>query len=230
MKQPSAAHHISPDDIAPPNALEQRIREIERARIARDLHDELGAQLTGLGMVLAQLRENLEKDRVTILAQTEYAQQLISQAHDSLHSVIDDLYPPVVEFGLPDALAWQCAAFNRQSGLACTFSPPLQHLPQSLGSDDFLTVSLLRILREALNNSLRHAVARHLRVDLLIDDQQLQLTIADDGQGFDPTTASGQGHGLRSMRQRAHLLGGQLQLDSVPGGPTVVRVTLPVAP
>lgn len=229
MNQSSNCAPSPPNDIDAPNAMEQRIREIERARIARDLHDELGAQLTGLGMVLAQLRENLEKDPAMIRSGADYAQQLLSQAHQSLHSVIDDLYPPVVEFGLADALEWQCAAFTRQSGLTCTFSPPQQSLPQNMGSDEFIVVSLLRILREALNNSVRHAGARHIRVDLRINDQQLQLTIADDGQGFDPAVASGRGHGLRSMRQRAQWLGGQLRLDSAPGGPTVVRVSVPVA-
>jgi len=180
-------------------------------------------------MVLAQLRENLEKDHAIIRSEADYAQQLISQAHQSLHSVIDDLYPPVVEFGLPDALEWQCAAVTRQSGLSCTFSSSLQSLPQNMASDDFIVISLLRILREALNNSVRHAGARHIQVDMRINDRQLQLSIADDGQGFDPATASGRGHGLRSMRQRAQLLGGQLQLDSAPGGPTVVRVSVPVA-
>ncbi len=205
----------------------ERIRQQERERIARDLHDELGSQLAGLGMALGQLRTALdEDDRQRAQAQADYAGQLLAQASQGMHDIIDGLHPPIAEFGLAEALAWQCRQAGREAGLACRL-----HCAPDIAIDDaFTVVNLLRIVREATGNAFRHAGARQVQVRVSHTESILLLEIEDDGQGFDPATASGQGHGLRSMRQRAHLLGGQLRLDSAPGGPTVVRVTLPVAP
>ena len=222
------AHHPQsepaqlPDDA--PGA--ERIRQQERERIARDLHDELGSQLAALGMALGQLRAALdEDDRPQAQAQADYASRLLDQASQGMHDVIDALHPPIAELGLAEALQWQCRQAGRETGLACR----LQCAPDVAVDDAFMVVNLLRIVREASHNAWRHAGARQIQVRVRYAGAMLLLEIEDDGQGFDPATASGQGHGLRSMRQRAQWLGGQLHLDSAPGGPTVVRVSVPVA-
>lgn len=206
----------------------QRIREEERSRIARDLHDELGAQLSGLGMALGQLREQLAQEKHPWLAQADYAQQLLQQASQGMERIIDDLHPPIVEFGLVDALTWQCRHFSRQSGLECKLQCDCTLQPE----DEFVVLSLLRILREALNNAARHAHARHIEVRLQVDEERLQLSVADDGSGFDPDRAprGGRiGQGLANMRQRAQALGGSLVLEARAGGGTLVRLEMPVA-
>lgn len=205
----------------------QRIREEERTRIARDLHDELGAQLAGIGMALGQLREQLAREKHPWLAQADYARQLLQQASEGMERIIDDLHPAIVEFGLVDALTWQCRHFSRQSGLDCK----LQYEPGLQVSDEFVVLSLLRILREALNNAARHAHARHIEVGLHTEGERLHLSVADDGSGLDPERSprgGRPGQGLANMRQRAQALGGSLALAPRPGGGTVVRVEVPV--
>lgn len=207
---------------------QQRIREEERARIARDLHDELGAQLVGIGMALGQLRERLAgaEPGSPALRQADYAHQLLQQAQQSMEQIIDDLHPPIVEFGLVDALSWQCRQVTRQSGLPCSLqSPSTLQL-----ADEFLVLGLLRIAREALSNAVRHAKASQLRVELALAEGVLDLSISDNGQGFDTALAATHGHGLRNMRQRAQALGGNLTLQRGTDGGSVILVRVPVAP
>ena len=224
--------HAATDQAATDLTHEQRIREQERARIARDLHDELGAQLVGIGMALGQLREQLSAggDTGSALGQADYARELLAQAHQSMERIIDDLHPPIVEFGLVDALAWQCRQVTRQSGLPCRLDSP-SALPLE---DEFVVLSLLRIAREALNNAVRHAQASQIDVKLTLADATLLLVIADNGIGFAPQAAHRQGRGLRNMRQRAQALGASLALErgsgagSDGGSSIVLRMPVPL--
>ncbi|MGB9983976.1 sensor histidine kinase [Herbaspirillum sp. AP21] len=219
---------LMPDPAISDLTQEQRIREEERARIARDLHDELGAQLVGIGMALGQLQEQLKAEGNTgpALGQANYAGQLLKQAHQSMDQIIDDLRPPIVEFGLVDALAWQCRQVTRQSGLRCTLESP-SALPLQ---DEFVVVSLLRIAREALNNAVRHAQAGQIVVKIELADSRLTMTIADDGTGFDPQAAPAGRHGLLNMRQRARALGATLTLERPAEGGSTIALRMPVAP
>lgn len=215
---------------APDLSHEQRLREEERARIARDLHDDLGAQLTGIGMALGLLREQLAREQHAALPQADYAQQLLDQAREGMERLIDDLHPPVVEFGLADALRWQCRHFSRQTALECHVQCPDTPSVQ----EPFVVVSLLRILREALANVARHAQAGKVEVSLAVG-AELILQVADDGIGLRPQDAgldqqrSSGGHGLANMRMRAAALGGSLMLEARPGGGSLLSVRLPVA-
>ncbi|WP_343585070.1 sensor histidine kinase [Herbaspirillum sp.] len=208
-------------------SLTEKIREQERARIARDLHDELGAHLTGIKMALGQLRESLaqatgmEQQR----DQAHYAEQLIDEAGDAMHGIIDDLCPPIVEFGLAEALEWQSRMFTRQTGIVCR-----QRCGEGLDAlEEFEVITLFRIVREALNNVAKYAQADNVLLTVARAGDTLSLRIEDDGCGFAPAPALHNGHGLGNMRRRAQALGGTLQLDSAPGKGTVIRVEIPVA-
>lgn len=221
-----------PDHAATDLTHEQRIREQERARIARDLHDELGAQLVGIGMALGQLREQLSAggDTGSALGHADYARELLAQAHQSMDQIIDDLRPPIVEFGLVDALAWQCRQVTRQSGLPCRLDSP-SALPLE---DEFVVLSLLRIAREALNNAVRHAQASQIDVKLTLANGTLLLAITDNGIGFAPQSVRQHGQGLRNMQQRAQALGASLALErggskgSEGGSSIVLRMPVPL--
>lgn len=217
-----------PEDFLHDDPRSERIRQQERERIARDLHDELGAQLVGMNMALAQLRDALDRDdQPQARRQADYAQSLLEQASSGMHQIIDGLHPPVAQFGLADALAWQCRQFARQSGRRCELhneaaAATLQAL------DEFVVVSLLRIVREAISNALRHGAAGHVEVTIGQHAGALLLTISDDGCGFEAPAGCGAGQGLASMRWRARALGGSLEVDSSPGGGCRIRVSLPV--
>lgn len=206
------------------------IREQERERIARDLHDELGGHLVGIGMALGRLQEQLSTQGLAApLAEVQQARQLLLEATNSMHGIIDELHPPVVEFGLADALQWQCAQIERQYGMRCQLDSP----PGLEVADRFLILSLLRILREAASNAARHGRASTLKVGLLAYAGTLEMQMADDGCGIAaPSTSDGgtrHGHGMRNMRERAQALGGELRIEAGPGGGTLIRTLIPVA-
>lgn len=208
-----------------PLAIEEKVREEERARIARDLHDELGAHLTGIKMSMAQLREKLasQKDGAQFHEQVRYTEQLIDDASDAMHEIIDALAPPILEFGLAEAIEWQSRTFTRQTGIVCR-----QHCSNQINSlDEFKTVALFRIVREALNNVVKYAQADNVDIRIEADEAALHLRIIDDGIGFNADMALGQGSGLANMRRRAQALGGALHIDSAPGKGTSVEVKIP---
>lgn len=208
----------------------EKVREEERARIARDLHDELGAHLTGIKMALGQLRESLGQasglERQRQQAQyAEYAEKLVDEAGDAMHGIIDGLCPPIVEFGLAEALEWQSRMFTRQTGIVCR-----QRCAGELDAlDEFEVITLFRIVREALSNVAKYAQADNVAIAVECDGGTLTLRIEDDGRGFDPLRTARKGSGLGNMRRRAQALQGVLQLDSAPGRGTAIRVSVPVA-
>jgi signal transduction histidine kinase len=205
----------------------EKIREQERARIARDLHDELGAHLTGIKMALGQLRESLAASAGMEgpHEHAAYAERLVDEAGDAMHGIIDDLCPPIVEFGLAEALEWQCRQFVRQTGIACR-----QRCAEGLEElEEFEVITLFRIVREALGNVAKYAQAENVLVAVEREGDRLTLRIEDDGRGFDPAAAARTGSGLANMRRRAQALDGSLALDSAPGKGTRIRIDAPVA-
>ena len=223
---------------APPHCTAgEHIREQERQRITRDLHDELGSQLTAIKMALTQLRQQLTstagasaitQHQLRLQAQADYADQLTDGALAAMHDIIDDLYPAVLELGLADALAWLAHAVHRQSGLI--LKQGQDQIDQSLAStlDKFTTVSLFRVAREALNNVVRHAQAKQVEISLQGFDGQLQLRISDDGVGLPSETGRiTASQGLHGMRARVAALGGQLQLLRNSAGGLTVQAEIP---
>lgn len=206
---------------------DDKIREQERARIARDLHDELGAHLTGIKMALGQLRESLGQPGALARQreQANYAEQLVDEAADAMHGIIDDLCPPIVEFGLAEALEWQSRRFTRQTGVVCR-----QRCAPDVGAlDEFEVITLFRIVREALSNVAKYAQAENVSLVVERQGDTLSLRIEDDGRGFDPGNALRSGSGLGNMRRRARALAGSLQLRSGIGQGTAIHVAVPVA-
>lgn len=220
---------MSDTSAARPDPTAERIKEIERRRIAKDLHDELGSHLTAIKMALAQLGGQLPPDNAALLDQAHHADDLIDGALDAMHDIIDDLHPAVLDLGLQAALEWLSRSFARQTGVPhhLHVNVPEDELPPTL-LDAFQSVSLYRIVREALHNAGRHAAARNVDISLRHDGKLLTLIIADDGVGL-PRDADSRPHssGLRGMRERAALLGATLDLSPADDGGTQLRLTLP---
>lgn len=228
LATPAMPQEMIPDDRSREAlSLSEKIREQERARIAHDLHDELGSHLTGIKMALGQLRESLAQTAGMDQQheQARYAEQLIDEAGDAMHGIIDDLCPPIVEFGLAEALEWQSRMFTRQTGIVCR-----QRCGDGLaGLEEFEVITLFRIVREALNNVAKYAQADNVLLTVAREGNTLSLRIEDDGCGFDLAPALRNGHGLGNMRRRAQALDGTLELDTAPGKGTVIQVEIPVA-
>jgi|SRR5450830_572827 len=217
----------------PPNNFSaDRVRETERARIARDLHDELGSRLTAIKMALAQLAQQLPVQDAAMQKQARYADQRVDDAIGAMHDIIDDLHPAVLDLGLSAALEWLARTFTRQTGVAHRLLGD-EDVPATL-LDAFQAVSLYRIAREALHNAGRHAQARNVSIGLRHAGGVLTMEVADDGVGLENGAAEAasrtQSSGIRGMQRRAAAIGAVLTLQAGAHGGVKLTVSLPALP
>jgi two-component system sensor histidine kinase UhpB len=197
-------------------------QEEERARIARDLHDEVNQSLTGLLLRLEAMREKAPPELTGALAEVR---TLANQALQELLALARQLRPTALDdLGLKAALAGHVAAVGRQSGIETSFESEgdIASVPQDV------QVVAYRVAQEALSNAVRHSGAAHLNVRLEREDGSVELSVADDGRGFTFEQAS-RGLGLAGMRERALLVNGELQVESRPQVGTKVRLLVPIA-
>lgn len=197
-------------------------QESERARVARDLHDEVNQSLTGLVLRIEAMRTHAPPEFSAELAETR---AVAGQAMEELLALARQLRPTALDdLGLKAALAGLVEESGRTTGLETSFeaSGGLATLP-----DDVQLVTY-RIAQEALSNAIRHADAGSIRVSLTRGEDGLELRVTDDGAGLDPDRV-GTGLGLAGMRERALLIGGRLELESRPPLGTRVRLSVPAA-
>lgn len=196
------------------------VQEAERARIAGELHDELGQLLTSLRLSLAELSASL-----AVPAQQDLACDLEALSAQALHLVrgmSHALHPPLLQrAGLAAALEAMCQRQDGRGAVRCTLQAPAE-LPRM---PDALELAVYRIAQEALSNALRHARATQIEVSLLVRARTLQLTVRDDGVGYD--VAAPAGFGRRGMQARAAQHTGQLHEHSGAQG-TCVRASFPL--
>jgi two-component system, NarL family, sensor histidine kinase UhpB len=196
-------------------------QEEERARIARDLHDEVNQSLTGLLLRLEAAREKAPPQLAGELAEIR---ALANQALRELLTLARQLRPTALDdLGLKAALASHVTDLGRQSGIETSFesSGDIASVPQDV------QVVAYRVAQEALSNAARHSGAAHVRVSLDREDGSVQLRVADDGRGFTFDQAS-RGLGLAGMRERALLVNGDLKVESRPQIGTSVRLVVPI--
>lgn len=203
------------------------VREEEAARIAQELHDELGQELSALKLDLEHLRRKIlagslqAPDAVSLIDEIG---DRVDGAVQSVRRISSDLRPGVLDrLGLVAGLEWLLHEFGRRSGIETDLV--------ASGVDDAVpaevSTALFRITQEALTNIVRHAQATQVRARLEERGEQLELSIADDGKGFDPRTAEKMPSlGLLGIRERAARLGGAVDVRSAPGGGTVLVVTV----
>jgi signal transduction histidine kinase len=199
------------------------MREEERRRIRRDLHD-------GVGPTLASLVQRLDAASTLVKEEPEAAIEMLTDLKGQVKQTIADirqlvyaLRPPVLDdFGLLSAIREHAVSYNHPDGLRVHLDAPesLPPLPAAV------EVAAYRIVQEALTNVARHAEAQQCTIHLTLDDKTLTLEASDDGQGFSPRRRSG--IGLSSMRERAEELGGTFEIESTPGRGTTVRACLPL--
>jgi signal transduction histidine kinase len=197
----------------------------ERQRLARDLHDSVKQTLFSLGIGLRAARQRVPGDPERALALLEQQEQAALQAQAELGELLGHLRTPAT--GTADLvmlLERQIARLAEQHGIVVERAmPPSLVLPEPLPRE------LARIAGEALHNVLRHSGGIAARVTLRAEHGELCMTVEDDGRGFDPSAAH-RGQGLRSMGERAAIVGGSLEVRSTPGGGTTIHVRAPLKP
>jgi signal transduction histidine kinase len=203
----------------------QAVREEERARLAREIHDELSGSLTALKMDLSLLPDRVAKDRNLFLEKLTSMAVLIDDTLARLHTIVTELRPVVLDkFGLVAAIEWQIGEFQVRSGIACE-----THLPaEEILLDSDRSTAVFRILQEALTNVMRHANATKVVVDLRSEAESLILSVRDNGKGIDPEVIYAHNStGLLGMRERALSLGGVTGITTLPEGGTLMSVRIP---
>jgi signal transduction histidine kinase len=203
----------------------ENIKEGERKRIAREIHDDLGQNLLAL-RIEADLLASRTGDRHPLLH--ERACRTLHQIDSTIKSVrqiINDLRPNVLDLGLNAAVDWQIAEFKRRTGISCD----LIENDQDIQVNDRCATALFRILQESLTNISRHANASHVEVELLVRQDQISMSISDNGKGLQPGGRHKPGSfGLVGIEERVKILGGTFGIGSGQRGGTTVSVRVPL--
>ena len=205
----------------------QCVREEDRKRIARDLHDQIGQILTAIKMDMSWISRHLPQSEAEVLARLRESIELIDDGVKAVRTICSGLRPGVLDdLGLVAAIDWQAREFASRNNVLCEVSLPPVDL--HLGGDR--ATATFRIFQECLTNVIRHADAKHVRVALSQEDENIVLVVEDDGIGFRaPDFSNTLRHlGLLGMKERAQFCGGDVQISSFPGNGTTVTVRVPM--
>jgi len=205
----------------------QSVREEERTRIAREVHDELGQALTGCKLDLSWIANRLPRDLKPLLDKTRQLSEHIDSTIQTVRRISSELRPGVLDYlGLAAALEWQANEFQNRTGIRCDVHASLREpvLAQELNT------TLFRIFQETLTNIIRHAGATRVAVNLKEADGKILLQVRDNGRGISDAEQTSPGSmGLLGMRERAALLGGDFKITNPPRARgTQVTVSIPV--
>ena len=204
------------------------MREEERTSIAREIHDELGQQLTGLKMDISWLTRKLVTDDPVIKERTKEMIELADETVKTVRRISSDLRPGILDdLGLIAALEWQCAEFEKRSGIKSAFSASVTEV----NCDRNLATGIFRVYQEALTNVMRHSGASKVDSTLAEKGSKIILTITDNGKGFDLFEAKNKKTlGLLGMQERARMFGGELNIISEKNKGTTITLAVSVAP
>jgi len=229
-KQAEADLLASRESLRALSARREAVREQERIRIAREIHDELGQQITVMKMELSSLRKRVGETPLSLPAAPEVEQRirelgaLMDSAIVSVRRIATDLRPAVLDnLGLTAAVEWHVREFGNRTGIQAHLD--LDEIPVSpeLGTVAF------RILQEALTNVARHSGARTVQVSLKLSEGCFRLLVADDGAGIPVEKINGgQSLGLLGIRERAQMVNGSVEIAPAAGGGTTLLATLPL--
>jgi signal transduction histidine kinase len=207
----------------------QHVREEERTRIAREVHDELGQALTSCKLDLSLLANRLPKNLKPLIDKAKALSAHMDSTIQTVRRIATELRPGILDhLGLVAALEWQANEFQNRTGIKCDVHASL-HEPE-LGAD--LATAFFRIFQETLTNIIRHAGATNVNVYLKQNDGRIILEVRDNGRGISTEEISNtHSMGLLGMKERAGLLGGDFTIGRVPGGQgTKVTVSIPLRP
>lgn len=202
----------------------EKVKEKERTRIAREIHDDLGGNLTAIKMAMALMKKRLPPEDTALAERASYVDALVDRTIEAVHRISVDLRPSILDFGIVAAIDWQAREFEKQLGIPCEFESNNKEV--DLHPDQ--ATALFRIFQEALTNIGKHANASRVTVRLARTNRSVRLHIIDNGCGIESTDRlKPKSFGIRGMVERASALGGQLSVCNAPGGGTEVALKIP---
>lgn len=202
-----------------------KVREDERTHIAREIHDELGQQLTVMKMDASWINKKLGPVDKVVQNKMDELLMMIDHTVKSIRRISSELRPSLLDdLGLIAAMEWHLDEFERRSGISKEFHQvnPIITMP------DNIQINLFRIFQESLTNVARHSEATHVIVRIEQKNNQVILTIRDNGKGFDKDNSKKKTLGILGMKERTLMIGGEYNITGVAGAGTTVSVVIPV--
>jgi two-component system, NarL family, sensor histidine kinase UhpB len=201
-----------------------KIKEQERSAIAREIHDDLGGNLTAIKMGLSSIVNKLSKGQSVTIEQAQGLEAILDSTFESVHRISSDLRPNVLDLGIVAALEWQAKEFEKQLSITCKFTCNQAEIPVTADQG----ITLFRIFQESMSNIAKHAKATHVSVDLAALEYDIILTISDNGVGIKSAdTLKSNSFGLRGMRERVTALHGSFTVQQSNKQGTVIIIKLP---
>ena len=203
----------------------QKAKEIERTRIAREVHDDIGGNLTAIKIDLVWLLNRIGKKQAPLLEKTRSLESLVDRTMEITSRIARDLRPPLLDLGLLAAIEWEASEFQKRMEIPCTVLCATEHIAAS----PELAQAVFSVFREILTNISKHAGATRVDVDLRVNGGTFTLKVTDNGRGIEHTDLLKSGSfGLRGMLERARHLGGEISFDRGENLGTVVTARLPL--
>lgn len=209
-------------------AHQARVKEDERKRIAREIHDDLGQNLLALRIDVSLLDGATRLDHLDLNKSIRALLEQVDNTMRSMRAIINDLRPAVLDLGLQAAIEWQVQQFRQRNGVSCALEVEGNDIDRML--DEEAATSVFRILQESLTNVSRHAYATHVDIRLRSRYGCLELEIEDNGVGgFPGNMRKPRSFGLIGIRERVYTMGGEFRVASVPGNGTTLTITIPAS-
>ena len=204
----------------------QTVREEERIRISREIHDELGQQLTVLKMDISWLKRKIPADDPKVEQKMNDLMKVIDHTVKTVRKISSDLRPSLLDdLGLAAALEWHSQEFEKRSGIQTTFVAAIPEME----IEPATATAMFRIFQETLTNVARHADASVIEATLVQEDEKLVMRIRDNGKGFSKNDINNKRTlGILGMQERAAIIEGEYRIESSPGEGTVVEVKVPI--
>jgi signal transduction histidine kinase len=204
----------------------QQIREEEKSRMSREIHDELGQSLTALKMDLFQLEKQFPEKNQDLRKRTQSMMDMVDNTIKSVQRIAMELRPPILDaFGLCEAIAWQAGEYERRFSLKFD----LNCLESHLELDEDLKTTFFRVFQESITNVVRHAKASKVSVSMSHQNNQLVMKVRDNGKGIQKDQIEGSNSlGLIGIRERVRYWNGEVLFHGTPEKGTTVEIRIPV--
>jgi PAS domain S-box-containing protein len=205
------------------------VREEERTRIAREIHDELGQALTILKFDISALGKKLSEDQHELLEKVWAMSAMIDNTTNSIRRICADLRPAILDFGLTAAIEWLTTEFQKMTGIKCHIDVKTAGVTLDIALSEELSTSIFRICQEALTNVARHADATSVSIVLEKKYDKLVLNISDNGKGIESAEPSkSHSFGVLGIKERTRLLGGEISIQGNSKTGTQLKLVVPI--
>jgi signal transduction histidine kinase len=204
----------------------QSSREDERTEFAREVHDELGQALTALKMDIFWIRNRLPENETALIAKANDSLALVDSTIKSVRRICTELRPDILDhLGITAAVEWQIEEFRKRTGIKCSV---IIH-PREIKISRDLSISVFRIIQEALTNIIRHSGATEVNFAMEIVRNSLSFRISDNGRGIPKKNIHGsKSFGILGIRERVRFWNGNLQIEGLPAKGTTLFITVPL--